>query len=97
MSKYQVKVGADFDPTNEVKAEVSVVEVNVTIVVETTPVKDETSKTGVFKDWKVTAVVAIAMLVFSTAAYAAIYGDQSLFDKVIDAVTQVAGHAFGKK
>src|SRR5215218_3244971 len=91
MSKYEVKVGIDFDPQNEIKVEVSLVNSEVTVAVNSPPKnKDTSKKVWIFQDWKVSAVAAIAMLVFSTAAYAAISGDYSAFDKILNAVVTIA-------
>lgn len=95
MSKYVVKVGVDFDPTNQIKVDVR--EVTVTVEMSASTEKKEEIKTVSFKDWKVIAVIAVVAMIFSTGAYAAISNNYSLFDKVVAAVVQVANHSHGEK
>lgn len=51
---------------------------------------EEVVKPSLFADWKVTAVVAVFTLLFSSGVYAAATGDASLFEKFLEAVVKVA-------
>ncbi|MCS0583833.1 hypothetical protein NX784_19750 [Massilia pinisoli] len=90
--KYEVKAGDDFDVINVTvkgKTEGVVVTVNVN---KSSEKKGEPARW----DWKVVAVMAAAVLVFSSGAYAAISKDYTIFDQVMDVVASGLQHAFEK-
>jgi hypothetical protein len=61
------------------------------------PVEKEVVKNGMFSDWKVTAVVAMFIFVFSNFVYAAVSGDASLYEKFLDTVCEVASEVSRSK
>jgi len=86
--KYEVKAGDDFDVINDtVKGKTEGVVVN-----KSSEKKGEPARW----DWKVVAVMAAAVLVFSSGAYAAISQDYTIFDQVMDVVEKGLQHAFEK-
>jgi len=77
--KYEVKVGEEFIIEGEAEVTKFVYKQDV-----------DTVKSGLFLDWKVTAVVAVFFLVLSSGVYAAVTGDASLYEKFLEAVVKVA-------
>lgn len=85
MSKYQVKVGLEFNV------------VNVVVTVETASSENnEVKKPSLFTDWKFLSVLAVFILVFSSGVYGAVSGDHALYDKLLDVAITVAEHPHGK-
>jgi hypothetical protein len=84
MKKYEVKDGQEFNIVGEPV-------VTVHVVSERNPeVIKPNAFSGLFSDWKVTAVVALFTLIFSFGVHAAVTGDAWLFEKFLDAVVKVA-------
>lgn len=77
--KYEVKVGSDFDPGQEMK-------VTVEVVVHSE--EESEKKFSPLFDWKALTVLAVFILVFSSGAYAAATGDDSIFGKLLDAIVK---------
>lgn len=88
MSKYQVKVGQDFDPQQQMK-----VSVEVTISAS----EEKKEKSGLFADWRSQAVVGVFVLAAALGTYAVITGDMTLVDRILDTAAKVkAEHPKGK-
>jgi len=101
MSKYQVKAGDEFEVVDVVVEVEGVAEAEVVADAAakkvTVKVKGgEVGKTSFLPDWKVALVVSVAVLAFFSGGYAVASGDYVLFDKVVNAVTSVAGTILGK-
>lgn len=88
--KYQVKVGQDFDPEEKMT-------VTVEIEVTSSEEKKEVKKSGLFADWKVLSVAAVFTLFLLSGVHAAVTGNASLYDKLLDVAVKVASeHPKGK-
>lgn len=80
--KCRIKVGQDFDPEQQLKFDVEV------IITEEQPEK-KPGVWSVFTDWRCLAVIAVLVFVGSFGVHAAVTGDASLFDKVLDVIVKV--------
>lgn len=116
MSKYQVKVGEEFELVVSGELEGKVIRIFVgekstesiaqsathaaVPVVAQAAQPSETAqkeKSSIFADWKNTSVVAVAVLILTSGAYAAASGNYAIFNSIVEATAKVATEAMEKK